>query len=184
MPFGQDGSVSHEAIVSRIDNDLANDFGNLAQRVLSMINKNCDGTVPEPGELQKKDTDLIEACENLLDNMRAWIARDIGLTKCLTEMWRVIGDANRYVDGEAPWTLKKTDPDRMKTVLFVLAETVRRLAILARPFMPDSASAMLDQLAAGEDARDFAAITQARLKPGTTLPKPEGIFPRFVEAEA
>ncbi len=186
VPFGQDGSFSHEAIVGRINNDLANDFGNLAQRVLSMVHKNCGGEVPEPGALEQKDEDLLESCEMLLADMREWITREIGLTTCLAETWRVIGDANRYVDGEAPWALKKTDPARMNTVLYVLADSVRRLALLTQPFMPDSSARMLDQLSVPNEAeaRQFKALLGAPLRPGTPLPKPEGVFPRFVEDEA
>jgi methionyl-tRNA synthetase len=98
----------------------------------------------------------------------------------------VIGDANRYVDGEAPWALKKTDPARMNTVLYVLADSVRRLALLTQPFMPDSSARMLDQLSVPNEAeaRQFKALLGAPLRPGTPLPKPEGVFPRFVEDEA
>jgi methionyl-tRNA synthetase len=101
----------------------------------------------------------------------------------LTKIWEVVGEANRYIDHAAPWTLKKTDPARMATVLYVLAETIRRLALLTQPVMPDATAKMLDQLAVAAAARQFASL-EDRLQPGTPLPKPEGVFPRFVEEEA
>ena len=113
----------------------------------------------------------------------------INVTKGLTiplagEPRQVIGDANRYVDREAPWTLRKTDPERMAAVLYVLAETIRRLGIMAQPFVPTAAARILDQLALPEAARDFAQLDAAHaLKPGMALPKPAGVFPRFVEPE-
>jgi methionyl-tRNA synthetase len=94
-----------------------------------------------------------------------------------------VGDANRYVDEQAPWTLRKTDPPRMATVLYVLAETIRHLAILVQPFVPQAAAKLLDQLGVPNDRRDFAALATP-LTAGTPLPKPEGIFPRYVEAAA
>ena len=102
----------------------------------------------------------------------------------LEAIWRIVGEANRYVDEQAPWVLSRSDPARMRTVLYTLAETLRHLAILAQPFVPGTAGKLLDQLAVPEGARDFTALTAAPLAPGTPLPKPEAIFPRFVEEEA
>ena len=103
--------------------------------------------------------------------------------RVLTAIWEVIGDANRYVDAQAPWALAKTDPVRRDTVLWVLAETIRRVTLLVQPFMPDSAGKILDQLAVPADARTLAAFG-TELVSGTTLPKPQGVFPRFVEPAA
>ncbi len=103
--------------------------------------------------------------------------------KALESIWNIVSEANRYVDAQAPWTLRKTDPDRMATVLYVLAETIRRLGILVQPVMPDSAAKILDLVAVAPDARDFAALDQ-KLVPGTALPKPEPVFPRYVEEKA
>jgi methionyl-tRNA synthetase len=183
VPFGQDGDFSHQAMVKRMGSDLANDFGNLAQRVLSMINKNCEGRVPAPGPFSDADRTLLDAAGALLGYVRTEINQQT-FHKALDAIWLVVGDGNRYVDSQAPWALKKTDPARMNTVLYVLAETVRHLAILCQPFMPQSCSRMLDQLAVAPDGRTFAALTMASaLKAGSVLPKPEPIFPRFQEAE-
>jgi methionyl-tRNA synthetase len=102
--------------------------------------------------------------------------------RALETIWQVIGEGDRYIDEQAPWTLKKTDPARMGTVLYVVAETVRHLAILLQPVMPHATAKLLDQLAVGAEARSFTALGETgALKPGTTLPKPEGVFPRYVE---
>ncbi len=181
VPFGNDGDFSHRAMIGRMTNDLANDFGNLAQRSLSMIAKNCDGRLPEPGERTEADRVLLESAGNLLERLRGEY-RVQAFNKALEATWEVIGDANRYIDEQAPWTLRKTDPARMGAVLYTVAETVRRLAILSQPVMPGSMARMLDQLGVPEDARDFAAFA-VPLTPGTQLPKPQGVFPRYVEPE-
>ena len=182
VPFGNDGDFSHRAMIGRIDGDLANDFGNLAQRTLSMINKNCDGCVPEPGEFTAADKKLLAAADGLLGEERALFAEQ-SFHKALIAMWAVIGDANRYIDEMAPWVLRKSEPKRMATVLYVVAETLRHLAILAQPVMPGAAARMLGQLAVAEDARTFAYLSPDHaLIPGTPLPKPEGVFPRFETA--
>jgi methionyl-tRNA synthetase len=102
----------------------------------------------------------------------------------LEAIWRVVGEANRYVDEQAPWALSRSDPVRMRTVLYTLAETLRHLAILVQPFVPGATRKLLDQLAVPDAARDFAALAAAPLAPGTRLPKPEGVFPRFVDHSA
>jgi methionyl-tRNA synthetase len=183
VPFGQDGYISHETMVGRINSDLANDLGNLAQRVLSMVSKNCDGRVPQPQPLTRDDTAILAAAADVLAAVRAEFERQ-AFHRGLEAIWRVVGDANRYVDAQAPWELRKTDPARMATVLYVLADVIRHLAILVQPVMPDAASAMLDQLAVPADRRSFAALgSDHATAPGTELPKPSPIFPRYVEEE-
>ncbi len=179
LPFGSDGDFSHRAMVGRINGDLANDIGNLAQRVLSFVNKNGGAQVPTPGAYKETDEALLKAARDLLSKVRAEFSEQ-SFNKGLETIWQVIGDSNRYVDSEAPWTLRKTDPARMATVLYVLMEAIRHVAILAQPVMPQSMAKLLDQLAVPAHQRDFAALDTA-LVPGTALPKPEGIFPRFVD---
>jgi methionyl-tRNA synthetase len=182
LPFGQDGDFSHRAMVHRLNGDLANDLGNLAQRVLSFIAKNADAKVPQPGARSEADEKMLAAAAALLPGVRAMLAEQ-SFHKALDLLWQVVGDANRYVDEQAPWTLRKTDPARMATVLYVLTDVLRQLAILIQPFMPGSMAKLLDQLAVPADARDFAALPKP-LQPGVALPPPAGIFPRFLEEGA
>ncbi|WP_425404878.1 methionine--tRNA ligase [Hwanghaeella sp.] len=181
VPYGNDGSFSKDSMIHRINSDLANDFGNLSQRVLSMIAKNCGGAVPTPGPFTDEDKALTQAGLDVADAMRAAM-QEQAIHKALEAAWKVVGEANRYVDQQAPWALRKTDPDRMATVLYVLADVIRMLAIYAQPVVPASASRMLDQLVVPEDARDFSALSKS-LTPGTELPKPSPVFPRYQEAE-
>ncbi|MDJ0683472.1 MAG: methionine--tRNA ligase [Alphaproteobacteria bacterium] len=182
VPFGNDGSFSKDSMVHRINSDLANDFGNLAQRVLSMIAKNCGGAVPEPGPETAEDKALVDQALSVAAAMREAMAAQT-IHKAIEAAWTVVGAANRYVDAQAPWALKKTDPARMATVLYTLGDVIRMLAIYAQPFTPDAASRMLDQLAAPADARSFADL-ETRLTPGTALPAPKPVFPRYVDPEA
>lgn len=183
VPFGQDGNYSHEAIVSRVNADLANDLGNLAQRSLSMIAKNCEGKIPVPGEFTAEDTEMLAAVDALLPQCREH--HDVqALHKSLDAIWKVVADANRYFAGQEPWALKKTDPERMGTVLYVTAEIIRQVGILAQPYTPNAARKLLDLLVVPDNSRDFANLGGiGRLKSGVELPKPEGVFPRYVEDE-
>ncbi|MCA1296972.1 methionine--tRNA ligase [Stappia indica] len=184
VPFGQDGNYSHEAIVNRINADLANDLGNLAQRSLSMIGKNCQGALPTPGAFSEADTEILAQADAMLEACRTAMDRQ-AIHQALSTVWAVVADANRYFAGQEPWALKKTDPERMGTVLYVTAEVIRQVAILAQPVMPESAGRLLDLLSVPVDARTFDRLGPAgRLAGGTELPKPAGVFPRYVEAEA
>ena len=125
---------------------------------------------------------MLEAAGGLLGAVRSQVSEQ-AFHLALEAIWRVVADANRYVDVEAPWALRRTDPARMGTVLFTLAEVIRHLAILTQPFVPTSAARLLDQLVVPAERRAFVDLA-APLTPGTPLPKPSGIFPRFVEASA
>jgi len=182
VPFGQDGNYNHEAIVARINADLANDLGNLAQRSLSMIAKQLGGVLPEPGEFTDNDRDILAEADAMLEASRTAMATQ-QIHQWLNVVWSVVAEANRYFAGEAPWALAKTDPARQKTVLYVTAEVVRQVAILTQPVMPDASSKLLDSLGVPKDARDFAALS-TRIKAGATLPPPVGVFPRYVEPKA
>src|SRR3546814_7330628 len=129
VPFGNDGDFSRKAMVNRMNSELANDVGNLSQRVLSMIAKNCGGAVPQPGAYAAADEALLAADAALLEGQRA--AYDAhAFHRALEAVFDVVGRANRYVDEQAPWALRKSDPQRMATVLYTLAETIRHVAIL------------------------------------------------------
>lgn len=184
VPFGQDGNYSHEAIVTRINADLANDLGNLAQRSLSMIGKNLGGTVPEPGPLAEADRLLLDLADRLPERGRAALA-SFALHTALADIWAVVAEANRYFASQEPWVLRKQDPARMGTVLYVTAEVLRAVAVATLPFIPGAAAKLLDLLAVPPGERVFARVGPAgRLAPGTKLPAPAAIFPRYVEPEA
>jgi methionyl-tRNA synthetase len=183
VPFGQDGNYSRDGITQRINADLANDLGNLAQRSLSMIAKNCGGVVPEPGALTEADETILAAADGVLPRVEEAIDA-FAIHKALEIVWALIADANRYFAGEEPWAHKKTNPERMGTILYVTAEVTRQIAILVQAVMPESGAKLLDQLAVPQDARDFAALgPKGRLKPGTKLPAPSAVFPRYVEPD-
>ncbi|MFT3672030.1 methionine--tRNA ligase [Aestuariivirga sp.] len=182
VPYGSDGSYSHEAIIGRMNAELANDLGNLAQRSLSMINKNCGAKVPVQGPLSEADTAMLDAAKGLLAEVRAQ-HKAYAISKAMDAVWKVVADANRYFAGQEPWALKKTDPARMETVLYVTAEVLRRVGLLIQPYVPASAAKLLDLLAVLEGARRFADF-DAALVSGTALPAPAPVFPRYVDPEA
>jgi methionyl-tRNA synthetase len=182
--FGQDGTYSPEAIANRINADLANDLGNLAQRSLSMIAKNCDGKIPAPGAFTPADEAILASADAIYGKAREAMDRQ-GIKHYLDAVWNVVADANRYFAGEEPWAKRKTDPKRMETILYVTAEVVRQVAILAAPVTPTAADKLLGLLGQAPDARTFKALGEAgRLQPGTALPQPTGVFPRYVEPGA
>ena len=183
VPFGQDGNYSHEAIVNRINADLANDLGNLAQRSLSMVGKAFGGVLPEPGELTEADKAILAAADGMIATAREHM-KTYQLHQVLSAIWAVVADANRYFAGEAPWAVAKTDPKRQGTILYVTAEVLRQVAILAQSFVPSAAAKMLNLLAIPTEERSFDALKpDRRIKPGVSLPAPKPVFPRFVEAE-
>jgi methionyl-tRNA synthetase len=183
VPFGQDGNYSHEAIVNRINADLANDLGNLAQRSLTMIGKQLGGTLPRPGAFTDNDKAILTAADSMMGAARD-LMKTQSLHQVLNLVWAVVADANRYFAGEAPWALAKTDPARQGTVLYVTAEVIRQVAILAQPFMPTSSAKLLDLLAIPAGERSFASLGGAkRIAPGATLPPPVPVFPRYVEPD-
>lgn len=181
VPFGQDGSFSEEAIIGRINTDLANEFGNLAQRSLSMVNKNLNGVVPEPGPFTDADQELLTLAGDLLPKVRAHFEVP-AMHLALEAIWSVLGAANRYFSAQEPWVLRKTDSEeaqlRFGTVLYTTLEVVRIAALLSQPVMPESMAKLLDLLGQPDDRRAFTAV-QTPLEPGSTLPAPIGVFPRY-----
>nr|WP_321986626.1 methionine--tRNA ligase [uncultured Lichenicoccus sp.] len=187
VPFGGDGDFSRKALIGRLNIELANDLGNLAQRTLSLVARNLDGRLPEApsqGGLppQEADAALLAQTVALPGLMREQIHRQ-ALHEALEEVWRVVRASNGYIDRQAPWALKRTDPQRMAAVLRVLVDTLRTLATVLAPFMPSSMTSLLDQLGVPASSRQLADLPVA-LPPGTQLPPPVGIFPRHVEPVA
>jgi len=195
VPFGQDGNYSHEAIVARMNADLANDFGNLAQRSLAMIARNCGGRVPDwrGAAASPEDLAMLARADALLNEARLHM-RSFALHLYIGAVFEVVSEANRFFANAEPWRLAKTDPARMALVLYVTIETLRIAAILLRPVMPGSMGRLLDLLSVATEARAFAAADAGalggrldaphRLEPGRALPAPAPVFPRYIEAEA
>lgn len=177
VPFGNDGDFSNEAFILRINSNLANELGNLAQRALVMINKNCESRIPDPVKLEDRDLELLKAAEDALDQVRNHVASQ-SLHKMCESVIAVARLGNKYIDTEAPWVLRKTDPARMRTVLYTLTETVRRMAILLDPVMPQSMSKLLDMMGASAEMRTFASIHEM-IPPGTVIQTASPIFPRI-----
>jgi methionyl-tRNA synthetase len=183
VPFGQDGNYSHEAIVNRINADLANDLGNLAQRSLSMIGKQLSGVLPKPAAFSDSDKAILAAADGMAERAREQMKTQ-QLHQVLNHVWSVVADANRYFTGAAPWALAKIDPAKQGTVLYVTAEVIRQVAILSQPFMPQSSAKLLDLLGVPTSERTFAMLgSKHRLAAGTKLPAPTAVFPRYVELE-
>ena len=182
--FGQDGNYSQELIVNRINADLANGLGNLAQRSLSMIAKGFEGIVPQPGPLTEADRAILAQADALYAQARAAMDRQ-AIKAWLDAVWALVGEGDRYFASEKPFD-KGHSQERKGTILYVTAEIVRQMAILSQPAMPASAAKLLDLLGQTEASqRMFSALGEkGRLKPGTQLPPPQGVFPRWVDPEA
>lgn len=186
VPFGQDGSYSHEAIVTRTNADLANSFGNLAQRTLSLIFKNLNGELPVVDK-NDDDANLLADVRNAVDHFTQSFER-LELSQGVESWLRAVFACNQYIDAQEPWKLKKTDPERMKAVLAALFVAIRDLAICISPVIPESAGRLLDQMGVEADSRDFASIADSgwyarHAASGFRLAAPQGVFPRYVEAE-
>ena len=182
VPFGNDGDFTEAALMRRLNGELANDLGNLAQRTLSQIARNLEGKLPDGAAPTPEDTRLLDAAEALPEVLRPLMER-MALSDALEEVWKVIRAANAYVDHQAPWALRKTDPARMASVLRVLVDTLRPIATVLLPFMPGSMEGMLDQLGVPKQQRQLADLRQ-RLPGGLVLPPPQGIFPRHIGTAA
>jgi methionyl-tRNA synthetase len=184
VPFGQDGNYSHEAIVNRINADLANDLGNLAQRSLSMVARQLGGVLPKPGPFSAADQAMLASADGMIGKARAAMKTQ-QLHQVLNAAWAVVGETNRYFAAEAPWALAKSDPVRQGTVVYVTAEVIRQVAILSLPFMPASATKLLDLLAIPAGERQFRDLGGGRrIAAGLPLPAPNPVFPRYVDSEA
>lgn len=186
VPFGNDGNFSRDVMRERINSDLANNIGNLAQRTLAMIQKNCDGKVPEHGQLTKDDKellDLVQITKDIQDDIKK-LTDNFKFDTILSEIISFASKANEYIDTNAPWQLKKDDPVRMATVLYTLAESVRCIAIMLQPFMPEASVKILIQLGYDEkkaiNGVSFEELkSDYQLKSGVVLPVPQGVFPRI-----
>lgn len=179
VPFGNDGDFSERALIARMNTELANDLGNLCQRTLSLIAKNCAGVLPPQGARTAEDEAFLGPIAALPELVREAMYRQ-ALHEAIERVWESIRAGNAYIDRAAPWALRKTDPARMADVLRVLADGLRVIATLLQPVMPESMGRMLDQLGVPAQARHIAALA-VPLAGGVALPPPAGVFPRYVE---
>ena len=181
ISYGQDGSYSHEAIVGRINSDLANEYGNLAQRSLKMVARDCNSAVPKPGEFTADDRELLDRANGLLERCRAEFDQQ-QIHLALEAIWLTLGETNRYFSAQQPWALAKSgtpeDLAREATVLYVTLEVLRIVSILVQPIIPGSAGKILDLLA--QTGRTFADIATP-IEAGLPLPAPEPVFPKYIE---
>ncbi|HJQ16845.1 MAG TPA: methionine--tRNA ligase [Allosphingosinicella sp.] len=184
VTFGQDGSYSEESIVARVNADLANSFGNLAQRTLSFIAKYCDGILPSGGRREAADDALLAAVTGAAGKEVPEAFADLALSQGIEAWLRAVFACNQYIDVQAPWTLRKSDPERMKAVLATLFVAIRDLAIAISPVIPAATERLLDQMGIAIGARGYAAIgdggSYATLAAsGFRLGTPTPIFPRI-----
>ena len=183
VTFGQDGDFSDMAMIHKVNSNLANELGNLCQRVLSMIHKNCNQAVPavDPAtDFLPHDVALLASAQGLYDRTSPWIVHDQAIQKYATELIEMVWEANKYIDEMAPWVLRKENPERMAVVLYVLMEVLRYVAILYQPIIPTSANKILDLLTVPAEERTFAHLkSDYRIVAGSPIEKPEGVFPRI-----
>jgi len=178
--FGNDGDFSDKAMILKVNANLANELGNLCQRTLSMVFKNCDRAVPDVvGELTEEDEALLQSARGLRQRAGSAVAVQ-AIQKYVDAMVGMVWEANKYIDNMAPWILRKTDKDRMATVLYVVMEVLRYTAILYQPLIPESAGKILDQLTVPPDQRTFAHLDDKfMIRAKSPISKPLGIFPRI-----
>ena len=185
VPFGQDGDFSHKAMMNRVNSDLANDLGNLCHRVIAMVERYFQGTLPQPQADQERDQRLMDTWQQSLTEFEREM-EELNFSRALTSMWRFVSACNKYLEEEAPWSLAQKDPQgaRLPTVLYHACEAVRLIALSLSPFMPESTAKIWKQLGIREEPA-CTSLDEARkwggLKPGVHVKKGPAIFPRYEE---
>jgi methionyl-tRNA synthetase len=190
VPFGNDGNFSRERMIAVINSELANNIGNLVQRTLSMVAKNCDGKIPSADGVEKDELDMSFLYNIYVTELGTPKDIEARYMNCkfndiMADIVAIASEANNYIDNKAPWKQKKIDERLMNATLYHLLEGIRCIAIMIQPFIPISSSKILDLLSVPQDKRSFEHLSSTNaLQSGTSLPPPEPVFPRFVEKGA
>ncbi|WP_265036754.1 methionine--tRNA ligase [Wolbachia endosymbiont (group A) of Anomoia purmunda] len=175
--FGQDGNFSKKNMISRINSELANNIGNLVQRTISFLHKQCSGIVPTVDRNLLKDDESLPNCKSIIDQIMNHLAR-YEFNQIILLIINISSEANAYIDKSAPWTLSKTDRERMNLVIYKLLEYIRIIGTLLQPIVPKSAEMILNQLQIPKEQRDLKSLYDTCVSSGITLPKPTPVFLR------
>ncbi len=178
VPFGHDGDFSNTAFIHRLNADLANTYGNLVQRTLAFVYKHNEGKIPTPSDLSPEDQELLALPAQILKDMEKLMAEQ-ALSRAIERAWEGLFEGNRYMDIQKPWTLKATDPSRMATILYVLCDFIRQMAILTSSIVPELSSQILSQLCIDPNHRHFDALS-TQLIPETPIPEPKPLVQKII----
>jgi methionyl-tRNA synthetase len=188
VPFGLDGDFSHKALIGRLNSDLANNLGNLLNRTVNMMKKYFNGTIPEPATTGKEDIVLKNKSHEVIDEMRK-LYDELLFNKILQKIWELVDTTNQYIDKTGPWNLAKTDEgkERLKTVMYNAAESLRVLGILLFPFIPKSCESLMQQLGVEKTIEEQGMSSLDNwggLSSGTQTQKAKQLFPRIEDKQA